>query len=179
MNGVCLAGLCVVARSIASTSSSRSSSAVVVCVSTFTGRPRAPNEAHSSRVSSSPPSALRSSISISSASSIVEEFALEAAPGVGGRPPEPEPEAEGLVLRAAVLGIASPRVFEPRTPPPDVFEASSRPTTAALGLDLDFFGFPLMLVEPGLPTDDDEGEARLAFDFDPRLELEDPAAPWT
>lgn len=101
---------------------------------------------------------------------------MEAAPGVGGRPPEPEPEAEGLVLRAAVLGMASPRAFEPRTRPPDVFEASSRPAAATLGLDLDFFGLALIFVEPGLPTDDDEGEVRLAFDFDPRLELEDPAA---
>jgi hypothetical protein len=83
---------------------------------------------------------------------------LEAAPGVGGRPPEPEPEAEGLVLVAAVLGMISPPVFDPRTTPPDVFEASPCPTTATLVFDLDFFGLALMFVGPGLPGDDDAGE---------------------
>jgi hypothetical protein len=110
---------------------------------------------------------------MSSASSIVEEFALEAAPGVGSRPP-----AEGLVLLAAVLVMGSPRAFEPRRGRGDVFEASSCPTTAGFDLDLDFafFGFELMFVEPCLPTDDDEEEVRLAFDFEDRLELEEPAA---
>lgn len=83
---------------------------------------------------------------------------MEAAPGVGSRPPEREPEAEGLVLRPAALGMTSPRVIEPRTPPPDVFEASSCPTAAVL--DLDFLGLALILVGPGLPPDDDEGEVR-------------------
>ena len=175
MNGVCLAGLYAVARSIASTSSSKSSSAVVGCESSFTDGPRASNEAGSARVSSSPPSALRSSISMSSASSIVEEFALEAAPGVGGRPP-----AEVFVLPTAVSVMSPPRAFECRRPRGDVFEASSRPTTAGLDVDFDFafFGFELIFVEPepGLPTDDDEEEVRLAFDFDDRLELDEPAA---
>lgn len=63
-----------------------------------------------------------------------------------------------------------------------MFEAPSCPTAAGFDLDLDFdfFGFELIFFvvgpEPGLPTDDDEEEVRLAFDFDDRLELEGPAA---
>ena len=82
---------------------------------------------------------------------------------------------------ATVLGLTSPRAFEPRSPAGEVFEASSCPTTAGLDLDLDldFFVGALIFVvepEPGLPTEDDEGEVRLALDFDDRLELEEPAA---
>lgn len=56
-------------------------------------------------------------------------------------------------------------------------DASSCPTAATLDLDFDFFE-ALMFVGlgPGLPTtDDDEGELRLAFDFEDRLEVEEPA----
>ena len=86
---------------------------------------------------------------------------------------------EGLVLLAAVLVMGSPRVFEPRRGQGDVFEESSCPTTAGFDLDLafDLFGFELIfVVEPCLPTDDEEEEVRLAFDFEDRLELEEPAA---
>lgn len=100
---------------------------------------------------------------------------LEVAPGVGGRPP-----VDGFMLLAAVSDMNSPRAFERGRPPGDVFEASSGPTTAGLDFDFDFdfFGFELIFVDPGpgLPTDDDEEEVRLAFDFDDRLELDEPAA---